>query len=35
MFKCRANVADSGPVLNKYCVFDMDSRNRLNVIFDN
>ena len=30
MFQFRANVEDSCPVLNQYCVFDMDSWNHLN-----
>ena len=25
MFQCQAIVADSGPALNQYCMFDMDS----------
>ena len=33
MFQCRATVTDSGPVLNLYCNFCMDSRSRLNVTF--
>ena len=35
MFQCRASVADSGPVLNQYCVFGMHSRNFLNAKSDN
>ena len=27
MFEFRVSVADSGLVLNQYCVFGMDSRN--------
>ena len=30
MFQFRASVADSGPVINQYCVFGMDSWNLLN-----
>ena len=30
MFQFPARVADSGPVLNQYCVFGMDSWNILN-----
>ena len=30
MFQFRASVADSGPILNQYCVFGMDSWNLLN-----
>ena len=31
MFQFRASVADSGPVLNQYCVFGMNSWNLWNV----
>ena len=30
MFQSRASVADSGPVLNQYCVFAKDSLDLLN-----
>ena len=30
MFQFRASVADSGPILNQYCLYGMDSWNLLN-----
>ena len=30
MFQFQVSVADSGPVLNQYCEFGMDSLNLLN-----
>ena len=35
MFQFQASVADSGQVLNQYCVFGMDSTNLLKATFDN
>ena len=35
MFQFKASVADSGPVLDQYCVFGVDSLNILNATSDN